>query len=100
MYRTDYNILTNLTEPSPFTKRHNSHDVTLAESARGQKGMPFKITQQRKGEIFAERPNPLRPQVVEGYFKSVMAQGQKSLIKIIERIYTLNLDNRILNNLR
>ncbi len=59
-----------------------------------------KVALNRSNEVFVERPNVMRPAIVEGYIKSVMAQSQKSWIKIIERIYTLNLDNRILNNLR
>lgn len=65
-----------------------------------------------------ERPNVMRPGVVDSYIKSVMDIGAQkvlqehqerskegdvktmSWVKIIEKIYRLNLDNRILNNLR
>lgn len=54
----------------------------------------------------------MRPDVVDKYIKTVLDKGTRSLlvtgdmkenknwIKVIERIYRLNLDNRILNNLR
>ena len=58
----------------------------------------------------------MRPSVVDSYIKSVLdlgaqqvitemkdttgAEKGKSWVKIIEQIYRLNLDNRILNNLR
>ena len=54
----------------------------------------------------------MRPDVVDKYIKTVLEKGTRSLletgdskenknwIKVIERIYRLNLDNRILNNLR
>lgn len=52
-----------------------------------------------------ERPNVMRADVVDKYIKSVIELGiskgeRKDWVKIIEHIYRLNLDNRILNNLR
>lgn len=67
----------------------------------------------------AERPNIMRPSVVDSYIKSVLDMGANQIneelalkaaqndlvvptswVRIIEQIYRLNLDNRILNNLR
>lgn len=62
-----------------------------------------------------ERPNDLRPQIVDSYLKSVLELGgqkvlqdhqdksgnkSQSWVRVIEQVYRLNLDNRILNNLR
>jgi hypothetical protein len=57
----------------------------------------------------AERPNVMRAEVVDSYIKSIMEDGAKmaqleqgpgNWIKIIETMIKLNIDNRILNNLR
>lgn len=61
-----------------------------------------------------ERPNPLRSRIVDQYIKSVlhpnikddMYKGTgkpvplKDWVSVVEQIYRLNVDNRILNNLR
>lgn len=62
------------------------------------------------------RPNALRPELVDKYIKTVLKRGaqsqleqaqtaetlkeNKNWVKVIEQIYRLNLDMRILNNLR
>lgn len=53
----------------------------------------------------AERPNAMRAKVVDKYLKSVLemhteAKDQDNIASVVEQIYRLNLDNRILNNLR
>lgn len=48
-----------------------------------------------------ERPNQMRPKVVDSYIRTVLQQGhEKRMIRVIERMYKLNMDNRVLNNLR
>lgn len=58
-----------------------------------------------------ERPNPMRARIVDKYIKSVLEPKLSSTgfadqkmhrvwIEVVEQIYRLNLDNRILNNLR
>ena len=45
----------------------------------------------------------MRPKVVDSYIRSVLMQAndrQKSILKVIERMYKLNMDNRVFNSLR
>lgn len=114
-YNTNFNIVTGIDEGSADGKgielpegEYNSISLSgIPASSRGSKLIS------RKSPSFQnyERPNDLRPKVVDSYIKSIMKLEPKipakevqakaqSWVKVIEQIYRLNLDNRILNNLR
>ena len=109
MYKTSFNIVTNnegakggINVPAG-TYQSVSH-AGVEDSARGKHEIRNKAIANHSVKEVKERPSELRPQIVETYIKSVMEQGNSKntaqWIKVIEQIYRLNLDNRILNNLR
>jgi Ca2+-binding EF-hand superfamily protein len=58
---------------------------------------------QLKAENKQERPLPLRPEIVDKYINGTLNSqgGQTGLAaSIISEVYKLNVDNRILNNLK
>ncbi len=87
---------------------HSSVSLVGFESA--EKNLVAKTHKENQLE---ERPNPMRPRLVDTYINSVLqnkadgneramsgSTSENAKIAAVEQIYRLNLDNRILNNLR
>lgn len=95
--------------PYMLGDQHKSTSLTGLQSSPRQEHKKFKL---KSEEVREQRPNVMRADVVDKYIKSVMETGaqmamnpdikdtSKNWVKIVEQIYRLNLDNRILNNLR
>jgi len=93
----DYDILKHKSNSSKYDYEINNPEIIYSAAKYDSKTDDLKSVQR----IGTERPGAMRQDAVNKYIALVSAQEQYEEKKeIIKKMYLMNIDNRILNNLR